>query len=353
MKNDLLPPVQPNIPLAPFTTIKLGGPAQYFIDCPSTAAIQYALAFAQEQRLPLHVMGGGSNTVFSDAGFAGLVAKISLRSLDFHDTGRYTEVTAAAGEPWDQLVAAAVARGLGGLENMSGIPGTVGAAPVQNVGAYGQEVAQVITSVNAINRATGREITFKRRQCQFGYRTSRFKVHHDKFIITGVTLRLNHDARPTIAYPDVLAEVGGPDALAAHGRGVAALNFMRTAVLNVRRRKSMVIDPADPNSRSCGSFFVNPVVTKAQFARLQKNSAQPVPSRTTGPRLTVPAAWLLENAGYPKGYRQHGVGISSHHNLALVNYGGTAAALLALAYAIQVQVKKKFGLQLEIEPVII
>jgi UDP-N-acetylmuramate dehydrogenase len=346
-----LPNLQTNVALAAYTTINLGGPAKYFIDCTSIADLKYALDYAVQNRLPVHVLGGGSNTVFPESGYNGLVLRVNWQGIEFDPDGEYTKVTAHAGEPWDELVSAVVSRGLGGLENMSGIPGTVGAAPVQNVGAYGQDASRVITSITALDRATQQENNFTNEQCQFGYRTSRFKKDDKhKFVITSVTFRLANEGIPSISYPDVLDELRNK---AISGRGVTALTQLRTAILNVRRRKSMVINPADPHSRSCGSFFENPVLTETQYRLLEEMAGQKVPARPAGQSFIVSAAWLIEQAGFSKGYRQDGVGVSDHHNLALVNYGGTTAALLALAEDIRSNVKKKFSILLETEPVII
>ncbi|OGY33214.1 MAG: UDP-N-acetylenolpyruvoylglucosamine reductase [Candidatus Andersenbacteria bacterium RIFCSPLOWO2_12_FULL_45_8] len=346
-----LPNLQTNVALAPYTTIHLGGPAKYFIDCTSVLELKSALDYAAQNRLPVHVLGGGSNTVFPESGYNGLVLRVNWQSIEFVADGKYTKVTASAGEPWDSLVFAAVSRGLGGLENMSGIPGTVGAAPIQNVGAYGQDVSQVITSVTAIDRSTQQESNFPNELCQFDYRTSRFKKDDQhKFVITNVTFRLSNEGIPSISHPDVLDELRNK---AISGRGITALTQLRTAILNVRRRKSMIIDPADPHSCSCGSFFENPILTKTQYRLLEEKAGQPVPARPAGQSFIVSAAWLIEQAGFPKGYRQDSVGVSDHHNLALVNYGGTTAALLSLAEDIRSKVKDKFGILLETEPVIV
>lgn len=346
-----LPNLQTNVALAPYTTINLGGPAKYFMDCTSVPELKNAFDFAAQKNVPAHVLGGGSNTVFPSTGYHGLVIRVNWRGITLDPHEAYTAVTASAGETWDELVFAAVSRGLGGLENMSGIPGTVGAAPVQNVGAYGQEVSQVITSVTTLNRSTLEEKTITNKQCQFDYRTSRFKKDDQhKYVITSVTFRLSNKGIPSISYPDVLDELGGNT---LSGRGVAALPQLRSAILNVRRRKSMLIDPADPHSCSCGSFFENPILTKNEYRLLEEKSGQPVPARPAGQSFIISAAWLIEQAGFPKGYRQDGVGVSDHHNLALVNYGGTTAALLTLAENIRSNVKNKFGLLLETEPVIV
>ena len=354
MTSDFLSNLQTKVELAPYTTINLGGTAKYFINCTSLELLKFALTYARDHHLTTHILGGGSNTIFPTSGFGGLIIRIAMRGCKFSAAEQFTTVTAAAGEPWDDLVSSAVARGLGGIENMSGIPGTVGAAPVQNVGAYGQEVSQVITSVTALDRSTLKEKIFNKEQCQFGYRTSRFKaMKPHRYVITGVTFRLINEGQPAIAYPDVVAEIGGASKLSQYGRGQEALTFMRQSVLNVRRRKSMVIDPQDPHSRSCGSFFVNPILTADEHHQLTNITSQTVPFRQVGESLSISAAWLVEQAGFPKGYRQDGVGISDHHNLALVNYGGTTDNLLALAQAIQNRVAEKFGLKLAIEPVIV
>lgn len=346
-----------NVRLAPYTTLELGGPARYFVECDSEADVRTALAYAEERALPLFVLGGGSNVVFGDAGFPGLVLRVVLAGIEWRD-GAVAEVTAGAGAEWDELVRGAVARGWTGVECLSGIPGTVGGTPIQNVGAYGQEVAETLVRVTCLDRTTLERRTFTAAECEFGYRDSRFKRRdRDRFVVLDVTLRLERDGRPRLRYPelsDAVARGAALDALAP----ADALRHVRETVLALRHAKSMVLDPADPNARSAGSFFMNPVLTRAAFAELERRwrgagGTSAIPSFPAGDAVKVPAAWLVERAGFPKGYRRGGAGVSARHALALVNLGGTSAELLALAEAIQLGVEQRFGVRLACEPEVV
>lgn len=329
--------IRENVSLAELTTIGLGGEARYFVSGATVEELKEAWLFARENNLPVHVLGGGSNTIFADQGFAGLVIKVGLKGIRFKGEGL---VLAAAGEEWDGVVKQCVERDLAGLECLSGVPGLVGAAPVQNLGAYGQQVASVIMEVEALDGQSLELVALANKQCQFGYRQSRFKKSgQGRYIITGVTFQLQPGGEPRLEYPELIKTAGRAPTLLG----------VRQAVLKLRRRKSMIVNSEDPHSRSCGSFFVNPLISRDDLARLQKDHQ--VPYFEVGDDVKVPAAWLVEQAGFSKGFRQGGVGISPHHALALVNYGGTAKDLLALAEKIQIAVKKKFGVELEREPV--
>jgi UDP-N-acetylmuramate dehydrogenase len=346
--------VRPSVPLAPYTTLGLGGPARYFAECANEAQVRAALLWAGKRGLPLAILGGGSNVVFADAGFPGLVLRVGLGALELRD-GPAPEIVAGAGVEWDALVHQAAERGWAGVECLSGIPGTVGGTPIQNVGAYGQEVAQTIVSVTCLERSTLERRVFGRDECGFGYRSSRFKREdRDRYVVLEVAFRLQRDAPPRLEYPelrDAVARTGPLDPLAP----AAALRLVRDSVLGLRRGKSMVLDPADPNTRSAGSFFMNPVVTADAFARLEerwKASGRDgrIPAFPAEGGVKLSAAWLVEQAGFAKGYRRGGAGVSTRHALALVNQGGTAAELLALADAIMEAVADRFGVRLEPEP---
>ena len=345
-----------DVPLAPLTTLELGGPARHLVRARDDRAISDAVAWAAARGLPLVVLGGGSYLVVPDAGFDGVVLKIETRGMTFGEGGF---VTAAAGEPWGELVAATVARGWAGLECLTGIPGLVGATPIQNVGAYGQEVGDVIREVRALERRTGRVVTLPASACGFGYRDSRFRRHPDEHVVLEVTFGLRPGGAPRIAYKEL------EDALAA-GEIVGSarsLPVVADTVRALRARKSMVIDPGDPNRRSVGSFFTNPLLDRASFDALAARAvaAGVVPAATEVPRFEagdgrrkVPAAWLIERAGFTKGLRRGAVGISSAHALALVHHGGgTTAALLALAQEIEDGVRARFGVSLEREPIVL
>ncbi|HEY0714935.1 MAG TPA: UDP-N-acetylmuramate dehydrogenase [Polyangia bacterium] len=347
--------INSQVSLAPYTTLRLGGPARFFAEATDEAAVREALAWAEQRSIPTFVLGAGSNLIVPDTGYDGLVVRIATRGLTFtaDDEGMICE--AAAGEPWDDVVAASVARDLGGLECLSGIPGTTGATPVQNVGAYGQEVADTITSVRVLERANNQVRDFAPGDCAFAYRDSVFKRDPGKFVVTSVRFRLIAGAAPTLRYAELQT------ALAA--TPTPTLADTRAAVIALRRRKSMVLDDADPNRRSVGSFFTNPILATDAFDELcarvvglglAKSSAD-IPRYPAGPgQIKMPAAWLIERAGFHKGLRRGPVGLSSAHTLALVHHGsGTTDALLALAREIRDGVATRFGVRLSPEPVIL
>ena len=338
------------VPLAPLTTLGLGGPARHLLPCLSAESVAAGVRLAGERGWPLAVLGGGSNVVVADEGFPGLVLKMEIGGLAFRREGAHVIATAGAGESWDGFVAACIQRGLRGLECLSGIPGTVGAAPIQNVGAYGQEVAQALLSVTCLDRSTLKTVEIRGSDCGFGYRTSRFKgADRGRFIVLGVTLRLSEGAPEHSRYPELSEALAKQDPPAGHR---SALQAVRNTVLSLRRSKAMVLDPAEPDSRSAGSFFLNPVLAEADFGRLQAEHGL-IPSFPAPGGVKVSAAWLVEHAGFPKGYSRGGAGISTKHALALVNRGGSAADLLALASAIEEAVWRRFGIRLEREPEVI
>ena len=350
-------PLRENVPLAPYTTLGLGGEARYLVECGSAAEAAAALAWARERSLPVYVLGGGSNVVFSDAGFRGLVLRVAIGGIELRDT-RVPEVRAGAGVDWDTLVRDTVERGWTGIESLSGIPGTVGGTPIQNVGAYGQEIAETLVSVTCLDRTTLERRAFGAVECAFGYRDSRFKrADRGRFVVLDVTLRLARGERPRLRYPELQQAVGGRAGLEADAPE-QAVRRVREAVLALRRGKSMVLDPNDPNTRSVGSFFMNPVLSAAAFADLAERwrafgGTGAIPTYPAAGGVKVPAAWLVERAGFPKGYRRGGAGISTRHALALVNLGGTSAELLALARAVADGVDEKFGIRLEYEPEVV
>jgi UDP-N-acetylmuramate dehydrogenase len=340
-----------DVPLAPFTTLGLGGPARFFVEAHADDQIDEALAWATQRGLPAFVLGSGSNTLVPDAGFDGLVLRLCTRGIAVGED----LVTAAAGEPWDPLVATTVAANLGGLECLSGIPGTTGATPVQNVGAYGQEVSETIRAVRVLDRLDGRTREMTAAACAFAYRDSLFKRTPGRYVVRAVTFALSPGAPPCVRYAEVRA------ALPA----TASLGEARAAVLALRRRKSMVIDDhnlADPNRRSVGSFFTNPVLSDDQVAAVTARAraagilaadGQP-PGFPAGPgRHKLAAAWLIERAGFSKGERRGPVGLSSAHALALVHHGGGRTGdLLAFAREIRDRVQARFGVTLVPEPIV-
>jgi UDP-N-acetylmuramate dehydrogenase len=348
-----------NVRLSPFTTIGLGGNARYFVSCRTPDQVCEALQFAHEHNLRVHVLGGGSNVIFSDIGFGGLVIRIELKEVLFAGNDEAVLVTAAAGEEWDAFVQQCIAADLRGIECLSGIPGFVGATPIQNVGAYGQEVCETIVSVKSIDRRSLETVEFTNADCRFGYRQSRFKsADADKYVVVGVTFRLTKHGRPEIRYPELQQSITSSVNLESLPNGEPVLSAVRNAVLALRRRKSMVVDPNDPNTRSVGSFFTNPIISTDQLEEMRirwnrSGGLIQIPTFPSGDGVKVPAAWLVEQAGFHKGFRSGGVGVSQNHSLALVNYGGTTRELLDLAVRIQDEVNRRFGIVLENEPVVV
>ncbi len=350
-----------DVSLAEFTTIRLGGNAKYFVIARSTDDIRSALRFAASERLPVQILGGGSNVIFPDEGFHGLVIKVDLKGVRFEDEDEHTIAVAAAGEVWDDFAKLCIDKNLSGVECLSGIPGLVGATPIQNVGAYGQEVGETIIEVSVIDRQSLDVIRFSSDDCGFGYRNSRFKRNDkDKFVIVEVCYRLKKSGEPFIRYDELrnyLGPMGERNGEWKAEKGKTGLRQVREAVLALRRRKSMVIDPADPNSRSVGSFFVNPVLSEEEYnkfvERLMPLAIERPPSFKSVEGIKIPAAWLVENSGFHKGYVRNGVGISSNHALALVNHSGTTRELLSLASDIEKAVFERFGVKLEKEAVVV
>ena len=362
-------PSAAQVPLAGYTTLRLGGPARRFAAAADDVELVAQVWAADERGDPLLVLGGGSNLVVADAGFPGTVVHVATRGVRHRPDGDSVLLTVAAGEDWDTVVAGTVADGLAGLECLSGIPGLAGATPIQNVGAYGQEVAQTLVAVRGYDRTRGEVVDLTAAECGFGYRTSAFKrsLHSwasgpavtGRFVVLGVTFRLERSAESApVRYAELARALG----IGEGGR--APLGEVRSAVLALRRRKGMVLDAADPDTRSAGSFFTNPVLDPAAFAALERAVAATcgpgtrVPTFPTGPgQVKVPAAWLIERAGFAKGYApgpDTGARISAKHTLALVNPGGaTTASLLALAREVAGGVRKAFGVDLAAEPVLV
>jgi UDP-N-acetylmuramate dehydrogenase len=330
------------------TTFELGGPARWFVEANDEASLIDALDLARAHSLPVLVLGGGSNLVVDDAGFPGVVVRIAMRGVSMREEGDRTIVDVGAGEPWEPLVARTVDARLAGFECLSGIPGLVGGTPIQNVGAYGQDVRETIVEVRTVHRAT-REIRVRNREeCRFAYRHSAFKDDARDEIVTSVRFALHRDRAPAVRYPELER--------AMKDRGVApTLASVREVVLSLRRSKSMVIDPNDENRRSAGSFFTNPIVstTKADDVASRAGDAK-MPRFSAENGIKLSAAWLIERAGFVKGTRRGAVGISSRHALALVHHGGgTTRALLDLALEIVETVRARFDVTLRPEPVIV
>lgn len=332
------------IPLAPYTTFKIGGAARWFADAASEPDILEAVKFARAHRVPLFALGGGSNLLVSDEGFPGLVLRIALTGIEQQgDTFRV-----AAGEDWDAFVSHAVERGYAGIECLAGIPGTVGGTPIQNVGAYGQEVSETITRARALDLDTLEFEEFSNADCGFAYRRSIFNTtQRGKYIVTRVSYELGRNGAPRIAYAD----------LKRHFQNASPPSLLEVsdAVRQIRRGKGMYIVAGDPDCRSAGSFFKNPVVPAEQYERISMREQVEIPHYSAGEgAVKIPAAWLLERAGFHKGYALGAAGISSRHTLALVNRGGAKASdIFALRDRIVSEVAAKFDIRLEPEPVLL
>ncbi len=340
-----------NVPLAPFTTFGVGGPARYFTEATTERDIRDCIDFVQSRRMPLFTLGGGSNLVVSDTGFPGLVMKIALRGIEESASTGKRLFQAAAGEDWDSFVAHAVEQNCAGIECLSGIPGMVGATPVQNVGAYGQEVADTIVNLHALDLTTGAVRELAPQQCGFAYRTSIFNtVERGRFIILGVRFALQPGGAPRIHYRDLQSYFAG--------KPNPSLAETRKAVREIRHSKAMLIVEGDEDCRSAGSFFQNPVVSAAKFSDLQAIATSrelKLPSYPAAEgQFKIPAAWLVEQSGFPKGFTKGSVGISRRHSLAIVNRGGASASdIVALKSDIQRAVSDQFGIDLKPEPVFV
>ena len=336
------------VPLAPYTTFQIGGPARWFAQAESEDDIAAGIAFAGEHNLPLFILGGGSNLLVSDAGFPGLVLRIALQGIVQSDR---CLLSAAAGEDWDALVAYAVDADCAGVECLSGIPGTVGGTPVQNVGAYGQEVSQTIVTVRAFDRKTRLFVDLPASACGFSYRRSIFNsTERGRYVVSRVDYALRQGGAANIAYADLARY------FAARNVPSPTLAEVREAVRLVRAQKGMLLTPGDADCRSAGSFFKNPVVpvtmldALAQQLGIEKASIPAYPAQDGEVKLS--AAWLIERAGFPKGYVLGNAGISARHTLALINRGGaTAADVIALRNQLVEAIASRFGIRLEPEPV--
>jgi len=349
--------IRENLPLAPFTTLDVGGPARFLVEALSAAEVHEALDFARSRNLPLFVLGGGSNLLVSDAGWPGLVLKVAIPGIN-HRHGRGTAYfDVGAGELWDDFVAIAVQHNCAGIECLSGIPGSVGGTPVQNVGAYGQEVAETIFALVAIDLETGKEEEFEKGDCGFAYRSSIFNTtYKGRYLITNVTYALVHDGEAQIRYGDLQKYFAASPGSRKDGKPTVA--EVREAVRKIRASKAMLITPGDEDSRSAGSFFKNPVLPAAEFDALKERAAARGLEIPSYPALEaqrkISAAWLVEHSGFFKGYTKGRVGISRKHALALVNRGGASAAeIVALKDEIQRRVEGEWGVRLEMEPVMV
>ncbi len=344
-----------DIILAPFTTLKLGGKASFFGVCENTQDLIFGLSFASEKKIPYWILGGGSNTIVSDTGFSGIVLKNQIKSVTvLSETESAITIEVGAGENWDSFVLDCVNKGYSGIECLSGIPGSVGASPLQNIGAYGQEISETVISVAMLDPSC-QSIKVKNEDCRFSYRNSRFKSGDwQNNIVTHVTFSLSKISPPRIKYPEV--ERKWHSHKSKTNSRIEELCSLRNLILNLRKSKSMLLDDADSNSRSVGSFFMNPILSESEKTKFENKIVQhSLVMPTFYPegldRYKVSAAWLIENSGFYKGYTRNGVGISTAHSLALININGTTQALLELADEIKTAVQEKFQVSLIREPV--
>jgi UDP-N-acetylmuramate dehydrogenase len=344
-----------NIPLAPLTTLRIGGAARYFVEALSIGEAQEAVAFSRSRNLPLFVLGGGSNVLISDAGWPGLVLRIAIPGIEQHaghDENGRTVFDVGAGEPWDRFVSRAVVARCAGIECLSGIPGSVGGTPVQNVGAYGQEVAETIVSVQVLDLRDAQVRELCPEACEFNYRSSIFnRGEKRRFIVLGVSYALTPNGKPRLDYADLKRHFAGRESM-------PNLAETREAVRHIRALKGMLIVPGEQEAFSAGSFFKNPVLTLEQHHDLERRAALRGLTVPSYPALQsqkkVSAAWLVEHSGFSKGHGFGPVGISNKHALALVNRGEASATdLLALKDQIQQRVEEIWGVRLEMEPVLV
>jgi UDP-N-acetylmuramate dehydrogenase len=337
--------IREGVALAPFTTLGIGGRARYFAEAKTEEEVAAAVAWARERGVRLFVLGGGSNLLVRDAGFDGLVLKIGVMGVEACGGGLF-EV--GAGEVWDRFVEMMLWVGVAGVECLAGIPGSVGGTPVQNVGAYGQEVAETIESVRAFDLSVGAFVTLGKAECRFRYRESLFNTDEPgRYVVTRVGFRLRADGVPTLRYAELQRRF--------EGMAMPTVMEVATVVREIRRSKGMLIVEGDPDCRSAGSFFKNPVVGVEVLERIAAAAGVEVPHWPAGEgRVKLPAAWLLERAGFVKGYGEGAAGISTRHTLALVNRGGaTSADIERLQGEIVGVVWERFGIRLEREPVVV
>jgi UDP-N-acetylmuramate dehydrogenase len=357
--------IQENVPLAPLTTLQVGGAARYFAELRREDDVRGAEQFAKTRELPLFVMGGGSNLVIADSGWPGLVLKIAIGGITRPETedatGNAVLFSVGAGVNWDDFVAQAVAQNCAGVECLSGIPGSVGGTPVQNVGAYGQEVADTIESVRVLDMEKDRIVVLPKPACGFHYRSSIFNgAERGRYIILRVNYRLKRGGAPSLKYADLQRHLAER---LAENKTPPSLAEVREAVREIRRSKGMLIVPGDDDCRSAGSFFKNPVLGEEQFKELAERAASKgleIPSYPAArsqhkdAQRKVSAAWLVEHSGFSKGYAVGTAGISHRHALALINRGEAKARdIVGLKDEIQHGVEEAWGILLEPEPVFV
>ncbi len=350
--------IQEHVLLAPYTTLRVGGAARYFLEAKTETEVEAAVAFARELSLPLFVLGGGSNLLVGDSGFDGVVVHVAVHGIKEQEAKEQRErdgvlLEAGAGENWNDIVLYAVERDYAGIECLAGIPGDVGGTPVQNVGAYGQEVSETVVRVRGYDMEASTFVDLVADDCRFAYRRSLFNTEErGRYIITAVTYRLRPGGEPALRYADLQRHFKGT--LDAGER--PSLKQVYDAVRSIREQKGMLAGQGGADGRSAGSFFKNPVVPVSMIERIAAAlsiDASQIPHwPAPDGRTKVPAAWLIEKAGFGRGFVLGNAGISSRHTLALINRGdATAAEILALRDAIRERIQGLFGIRLEQEPV--
>lgn len=342
--------IKQNIPLKNFTTLGIGGPAAYFVEISDEQELIEALNLTEQKQAPFFVLGGGSNIVVNDEGFPGLVIANRIKGISISKDDNRAALTVGAGEIWDKIVQYAIEHNLAGIECLSGIPGTAGAAPIQNIGAYGQEISSVIATVRAFDTHAKRMVELDNISCGFDYRKSIFNsLERGRYIVTHMTMTLKQDGLPTLIYQDLKDKFPRPE--------IATLLEVRNAVIETRARKGMLVLSQYESYKSAGSFFKNPIVSQEDFDRIQalneftKDDPRPWFWPLPSGDIKLAAARLIQAAGFSPGYRKKNVGISPKHVLALINYGGgTAGELIDLAWEIREKVRERFGIVLIPEP---
>lgn len=338
--------IEKNYPLKNLTTLKIGGPAKLFAQVNTTEKLKEIIKWGRNKRERLFVLGGGSNVLISDEGFEGLVLRLNFKETKIiKEEKDHIVLKAETGKDWDKFVAKSVENNWQGIECLSGIPGKLGAGLVQNIGAYGQEIGNSVVQVKCLDKETAEMIELENKECGFSYRNSTFKKRKN-LIITEVTFKLKKGITPKLKYESLKKSFHNQE---------PTLKNIRERVLEIRKQKGMIIDQGEPNSKSVGSFFINPIINQEKLEKLQKITNNQIPSwKQNEKSYKIPAAWLIENAGFYKGYKYKNVGISSKHCLALINReNGTASELMELAQNIQEKVSRKYQIQLEIEPTLI
>ncbi|NNF00837.1 MAG: UDP-N-acetylmuramate dehydrogenase [Pyrinomonadaceae bacterium] len=341
--------IEENVSLSGLTTFRIGGEARYFLRAQTEKQVISGLEFAHVNELEVFILGGGSNVLISDSGFSGLVLQVDLKGILFREgDGEAINVTVGAGEDWDEFVGICVEKKLAGIECLSGIPGLVGGTPIQNVGAYGQEVSETLVSVKVFDRHQNKTKTLSKAECGFGYRKSIFNTtEKNRYIVLEVDYSLKKNGAPKIVYSDLKSKFEGR---------VPSLRETREVVCTIRASKGMLVRQGGLDAQSAGSFFKNPIVRKSKLAELETillgEGVKGIPNYFVEPDLVkIPAAWLIEQAGFYKGFKKGNAGLSTKHTLAITNRGNaTAKEIIDLKADIQNEIMDRFGIDLIPEP---